>query len=190
MTHSSDPARRLAPWRVAAWSTAVFLLLLPLVAMRFTDEVNWTASDFVFAALLLFVPLGVVELVVRRTVSRAYRAAVVAALAGTFLVLWSNGAVGITDGPADDWYGGVLLLGLAGAVVARFRPRGLALAMGATALALLLVGGTAWATGAIAPHNPMPLIVGVHGFYAALFAASAWLFWESAAEPAQTGTDR
>ncbi len=40
--------------RKAMWSGAPFLLLLPAVAMRFTAEVNWTGSDFVFAAVLLF----------------------------------------------------------------------------------------------------------------------------------------
>jgi hypothetical protein len=31
-----------------------FLLCIPLVAMQFTAEVNWTFSDFVFAAVVLF----------------------------------------------------------------------------------------------------------------------------------------
>ena len=41
-------------WRLAAWSVAALLLLLPLVAMQFTDEVNWSLADFVvFGALWL-----------------------------------------------------------------------------------------------------------------------------------------
>ncbi len=39
--------RRGNPWRAAVWCAAAFLLLLPLVAMQFTREVNWTLSDFV-----------------------------------------------------------------------------------------------------------------------------------------------
>ena len=41
-------------WRIAGWSAALALLLLPAIAMRFTDEVNWTALDFVFAGVLIF----------------------------------------------------------------------------------------------------------------------------------------
>ena len=33
-------------WRPAIWGAAAFLLVLPAVAMQFTSEVNWTASDF------------------------------------------------------------------------------------------------------------------------------------------------
>lgn len=29
------------PWRIVGWGTAAALLLLPLVAMQFTSEVNW-----------------------------------------------------------------------------------------------------------------------------------------------------
>jgi hypothetical protein len=32
--------------RLAAWATAAILLLLPLIAMPFTDEVNWDETDF------------------------------------------------------------------------------------------------------------------------------------------------
>ena len=39
--------RRGSVWRIAAWGLAGLILLLPLVAMQFTDEVEWTASDFV-----------------------------------------------------------------------------------------------------------------------------------------------
>jgi ABC-type Mn2+/Zn2+ transport system permease subunit len=40
-------------FRVVGWIGAVVILLLPAVAMRFTDEVNWTAFDFVFAGVVL-----------------------------------------------------------------------------------------------------------------------------------------
>ena len=58
-------------WRVIGWGVAVGLLILPFIAMRFTGEVNWTASDFVFAAVLLgSVGLGM-EFAVRRSSSAA-----------------------------------------------------------------------------------------------------------------------
>ena len=43
-------------------SAAGLLLLLPLVAMQFTNEVNWTFSDFLVAGILLFGTGGLIEL--------------------------------------------------------------------------------------------------------------------------------
>ncbi len=74
------------------WGGAAFLLLLPAVAMRFTAEVNWTGSDFVFAAVLLFGSAGLVELAMRASSSLAYRAGAVAAIGTAFLTIWSNAA--------------------------------------------------------------------------------------------------
>ena len=44
-----------------------FILLVPLVAMQFTDEVVWTLSDFVVAGVLLFGSVLVYELAGRNT---------------------------------------------------------------------------------------------------------------------------
>lgn len=62
--------------RVAV-ATAV-ILLLPLVGMQFSDEVNWSLFDFVFAGVLLAGSGLLLELAVRRPRSVAYRAAAVA----------------------------------------------------------------------------------------------------------------
>ena len=125
-------------WRIAAWSAAVFMLLLPLVAMQFTDEVVWDVADFaIFGALLL--GAGVTyELAARMTGNTTYRFAVGLALAAAFILVWVNGAVGIIgseDNDANLMYGGVLGVGVIGAVIARFRPHGMARALFATALA-------------------------------------------------------
>ncbi len=82
-------------FRKAMWGGATFLVLLPAVAMRFTDDVNWTESDFVFAAALLFGSAGIIEVAARANASLAYRAGVVAAVGATFLTIWANGAVGM-----------------------------------------------------------------------------------------------
>jgi hypothetical protein len=41
-----DGTRGGSRWRIAAWATAAILLLLPLIAIQFTDEVNWDETDF------------------------------------------------------------------------------------------------------------------------------------------------
>ena len=40
-------------WRVRGWGTIAGLIALPAIAMQYTGEVNWTASDFVFAIVML-----------------------------------------------------------------------------------------------------------------------------------------
>jgi len=169
-------------WRVAAWSAAALQLLLPLGAMQFTDEVTWTALDFaVFGALLLGVGLAL-EGAVRKTGDRAYRAAVAVALAGAFLLVWANGAVGIigdSTHPANGLYAGVIAIGVVGGVLARFRPSGMARALGAMALAQAGIAGItlfAWTTPG---SGPLEIVV-ANAFFVALWLVSARLFLASA----------
>jgi hypothetical protein len=125
-------------WRIAGWSIPVLLLLLPLVAMQYTAEVKWTASDFLFAAML-FGSVGLAfELIVRRSRSLFYRAGAALAVVSAFLTIWVNGAVGMIgseNNPYNLLFGGVLLLALIGAIAARFRAPGMAAAMAAAAVA-------------------------------------------------------
>ncbi|MCK5074688.1 MAG: hypothetical protein KAQ98_14755, partial [Bacteriovoracaceae bacterium] len=44
------------------------------------------------------------------------------------------------DNPANLMYGGVIIVGIIGSLIARFRPHGMARALFATALAQMLVG--------------------------------------------------
>ncbi len=167
-------------FRWIAWATAGLLLLLPLVAMQFTSEVNWTLGDFVFAAALLFGALAAFEFVVRRSADAHYRAGAAMAIATAFLMTWSNAAVGFTDSPADLFYIGVVLVAIAGAVVARFRPAGMARAMIVAAVAHASVGVVALSAGVIPAHNSPILIMGISAFFSALWLASSWLFRRAA----------
>jgi hypothetical protein len=66
------------------------LLLIPLVAMRFTDEVNWTPMDFgVMGAMLLITGLGI-EVALRVVRATWVRAAAVAAILFGFLMVWGT----------------------------------------------------------------------------------------------------
>ena len=70
-------------------------LLIPLIAMQFTDEVNWTFFDFSIAALLLMV-LGLVIELVRTTVKESFlRGALIVFCGAIFALLWAELAVGI-----------------------------------------------------------------------------------------------
>lgn len=136
--------------RIAIWGTAAFLLLLPLVAMQFTKEVNWNLADFVVFGTMLALACGSYELATRLTGNIPYRAAVGVAVAGAFLLVWMNLAIGIIgteENPANLMFGGVLAVGIIGAIIARFQPDGMERAMVATALAQALVAGIALING-------------------------------------------
>ncbi|WP_376745754.1 hypothetical protein [Sinorhizobium psoraleae] len=171
--------RRGRFWRMTPWAIAVLLLLLPLLAMQFTDELNWDVTDFAVFGTMLFGACGAWELAARMTSNKEHRAAIGIALAAAFLLIWINLAVGIIgteDNPANLMHGGVLAVGLIGAVVARFQPRGMARALIAMALTqasvavIALIGGLG-STGAS---------IVLAGFFAALWLLSASLFRRAA----------
>jgi len=131
------------------WGTAALLLTVPLVAMKYTEEVNWTASDSLFMGVL-FGGIGLAfEFVLRRSNSLAYRFAAALALLATFLTVWVNGAVGMIgseDNPLNLMFGGVLLIALIGAIIARLKPAGMMRAMLAAAIAQGVAGAVGLAT--------------------------------------------
>src|ERR687895_1422202 len=115
----------------------------------------------------------------------AYRAAVGVALAAAFVLVWLSLGVGIigADGdPANTMYFGVLAVGIIGAIVARFRPHGMARALFATALAQALVAVIALIAGLGLPWSPPLEILALNGFFVALFVGSAFLFRYAARE--------
>jgi hypothetical protein len=166
-------------WRIAAWSAAGLVLLLPAVAMQFTDEVAWDLADFaVLGALLLGAGLTY-ELAAQVTADTTYRAAVGLALATAFLLVWGSLGVGIIgkDGdPANLMYAGVLAVGIVGALAARGRPRGMAHVLLVVALAQALAAGIALLARLGYPWSGPLELVGVNGFFIALWLTSAWLF--------------
>lgn len=184
--------RRGSRWRIAAWATvAALILLLPLFAMKVTDQVVWDVADFAFFGALLVGAGGTYELAARKTGKTAYRAAVGVALAAAFLLVWVNGAVGVIGTEGDDanlMYGGVLAVGIIGAIIARFQPDGMARALFATALAQALVAVIVLIAG-LGSAGPIwrQDILMLTGFFAALWLMSAWLFRKAAREQTPAG---
>lgn len=76
-----------------------FLLLIPLIAMQFTNEVNWTRSDFVVAGALLFGTGLMCEFVLRKVDHLKFRIAFCAALLVFLILVWAELAVGIFGTP-------------------------------------------------------------------------------------------
>jgi hypothetical protein len=135
-------SRRWNRWRAAGWGGAAAFLLLPLVAMQFADEVNWGLADFVLAGALVGGVGLTYELVARRSGNGAYRAAVGVALAGAFILVWTNLAVGILgseENPASLMYTGCSPSASSEPLPGACWPIGMARALLATTVAQLLV---------------------------------------------------
>jgi hypothetical protein len=151
-----------------------FILLIPILAAP-----AWSLFDFVIAGALIFGTGLTYELVARKADNIAYRFAVGVALAAGFLLVWINLAVGIIGDSGDlanSMYIGVLAVGIIGAIIARFRPHGMARALLATALAQALVAVIALIFGLGSAGSPPVEILILNGFFVALFVGSAWLF--------------
>lgn len=120
----------------------------------------------------------------KMTTTKAYRLGVGASLATAILLLWVIGAVGligVEGDPFDRIYAGVLAVGFIGALIARFRPPGMARALFATACAQALVVVIALIIGKQhVPVSSVPEIVLSNGFFVALWLVSAWLFRSAA----------
>ncbi|NIM69997.1 MAG: hypothetical protein GTN86_04700 [Xanthomonadales bacterium] len=154
--------------------------------MAMTPEHWRTAAELLafwaFAGALTY---GVMRLI-RSRQGAVYQSAAGICLAGTFILLWINLAVGIVgepDHPANLLYFGVPGLALAGAVLARFRPRGMARALLAAALAQVLVAAITVLGGLGAPVTPRGSLLALNGFFTLLWGLAAWLFQLAGRKP-------
>jgi asparagine N-glycosylation enzyme membrane subunit Stt3 len=76
-------------------SIVAFLLLIPLIAMQFTNEVNWDILDFIVAAILLLSTGLACNFIIQKIKNTKFRIAICLAIVVTFLLIWTELAVGI-----------------------------------------------------------------------------------------------
>ena len=76
-----------------------FLLLIPLIGMQFSSEVNWSGTDFLIMAMLLLVMGLMAEFVLRKVPKKKNRIVFMAVLLLVFLLIWAELAVGIFGTP-------------------------------------------------------------------------------------------
>jgi len=75
------------------------LLLVPLVAMQFTDEANWSSFDFAIAAILLFGIGFISEFILRKAKTKKSRIVFMILAIGLFMLIWLELAVGVFGTP-------------------------------------------------------------------------------------------
>jgi hypothetical protein len=115
--------------------------------------------------------------------NKVFRAAVGVAVAAAFLIVWMHGAVATEDDSPGLIFFGVLVVGIIGAIIARFRPHGMARALFGTALAQVLVAVIA----IIAWKQYFEILI-LNGFFIALWGGSALLFRKAARLSHEPGT--
>ena len=86
---------RTSRLRLAMWGFVAAALLIPAVAMQFTDEVAWGAEDFVLAALLLGGGAALFELAVRTLRKPLHLVVAGGVLLLAVGVVWAEAAVGL-----------------------------------------------------------------------------------------------
>lgn len=176
--HSRHRDPLLNGWRIAGWGSLLALLMLPALAMQMTHEVNWTGSDFVFAAVLFGFVGTVVELAARFAGPGAPRIGYILAGLTAFFTVWSNAAVGIIgdEDTVNIFFFLMVVAALIAGIVVRFRPAAMRW------IAVLLALGQ-YAVG-VAALSLMPGHAVEWGFltvFALLWLSAAWCFHRAAA---------
>lgn len=77
----------------------VSILLIPLIAMQFTKEVDWGILDFLVMGGLLFIVGVLADLILRRINKSKYKITLLLSLLILFLLIWTELAVGIFGTP-------------------------------------------------------------------------------------------
>lgn len=79
--------------------TVTLILLVPLIAMQFTNEVNWTLGDFLIAGILLLGTGLTIELILRKVSKKQNRIVLSTIIIAILLLIWIELAVGIFGSP-------------------------------------------------------------------------------------------
>ncbi len=75
------------------------LLMIPLIAMQFTSEVNWNVMDFIIAGVLLMSTGLIINYIQRKLIPKKYRTLIIISVVILLFLLWSELAVGIFGTP-------------------------------------------------------------------------------------------
>ena len=165
-------------WRIAGWGSALALLLLPALAMQFSDDVQWTGFDFVVAAIILGVTGIAAEIGVRMARNWPHLIGYALATFAGFFTVWSNLAVGIIGAegePVNMGFFVMILLGAIAAFATRLRPMALAHITGVIAVGQIVQGLVATQ---VMPGHLVEW--GILALFAALWLAASLFFRRAA----------
>ncbi len=75
------------------------LLLIPLIGMQFTSEINWSIADFILMGFLLLSLGFAIEFISRKISNKTNKLVMIAVFVIVFLLIWIELAVGIFNSP-------------------------------------------------------------------------------------------
>ena len=79
--------------------TITILLLIPLIAMQFTKDVNWSPLDFLIMGTLLLSTGLMFNLILKRVKKTNHRILFYSIIVSLFFIIWGELAVGIFNTP-------------------------------------------------------------------------------------------
>lgn len=77
----------------------LLLLLIPLIGMFVSNEINWSFFDFIVMGILILSMSFGIKQVLKATKNIKYRILIIALILILFLLIWAELAVGIFDTP-------------------------------------------------------------------------------------------
>ena len=81
------------------YSIPFVILSIPLMAMQFTKEVNWTISDFLVMGILLFTTVFTIDFVLKKLKTLKSRLILIVGTVVLLALVWAELAVGIFGSP-------------------------------------------------------------------------------------------
>ena len=74
---------------------AGLLLLIPLIAMQFTNEVNWSLFDFIIMGAMLTIAVLLIGITLTKFKASKNRILLIAIIIAIFFLIWAELGVGI-----------------------------------------------------------------------------------------------
>lgn len=81
------------------YSIPFVILSIPLMAMQFTKEVNWTIFDFLVMGILLFTTVFTIDFVLKKFKTLKSRLILIVGIVVLLALVWAELAVGIFGSP-------------------------------------------------------------------------------------------
>ena len=75
------------------------LLLIPLIAMQLTDEVNWSFFDFIIMGALLTITGILIGVILQKVKNSKSRLILIITIVMMFFLIWAELAVGLFGTP-------------------------------------------------------------------------------------------
>tara|TARA_B100000003_G_scaffold77858_1_gene69801 strand:- start:318 stop:611 length:294 start_codon:yes stop_codon:yes gene_type:complete len=75
------------------------ILLIPMIAMQFTDEVNWSFLDFIIMGIMLSITGLALGIIIKKIKDYKYRNIFITIIIMIFLLIWAELGVGLFGTP-------------------------------------------------------------------------------------------